>query len=986
MSFIIRISSALTLAILWFMTGAFAQEIDSRGTDFWLAFMPNFHNNFEFGPETLEDSLYIFIAATEPVSGKIEYYDQFGAPHVRNFRILDPRQVYIFSLQFYDYEVRGYNRSGERTTQHDEGKVSKLSFHVTSDKDISVYGHSQANTTSEAFLVIPTDALGREYYAMSYYSDGTYSPGSGMGDHRTPSQILIVGTEDNTRVTISPSVRTNTHGSKPHDITLNRGETYLEQAYIDNNNESLDLTGSYIKSDKPVALFGGHQRCRVPISWGNSRDCLIEQMPPVSTWGTNAALVPFVKPIDDPSSVEDRYRVLAANDGTEVTLPNNEKIVLNAGKFVERNLSLTQGSYITATKPILVTQYKRTSGGGMSNSVNGDPLMMIIPPVEQFNDFYRIINVQAYEWGSEVYMYQYITVVGTKSIMGKLVIDGVKVADDAFNPITNSSDYVYAHTQVGDGAHTVTADGERFGIYVYGYGRANSYGYYGGMNLIKFDPYPPQLQADIDCFEVRGVMSDSSEGDKGLDTVFFDPLKSENVDISINSKTEKSVRFTARLVDIYQDGEFTVEARDKSTRETVSSIEIPGFTFSTTGTKDFKTLDFIDTLAAGDRICVDIPITNYGKHKQTLTRLGMKAGLPGSTFDGLPLELGPGETGTLRYCFGSNETMHYLDTIRIGTDCAMRTFATLDYLIAKDTLPPQSLVVDDPCLKNIKAYITENFKFDKGIKSYSIKAENMEYHVDSVSVKLITFTVGIIDPMLDASLEITSVDSVGNSVVRTISYPGFTLSFSSHSGEALDFGDRKIGAYSCDSIYITNYGKYLITLPDIYVYGNVRFSVPQSQMPLRIAPNETLALGVCYLPREADGDRDFDSLRISMNCVDRIVRLLGEPTPIRYVIPGICSLEVEATSGEYRERGVSFSVRALPSGEAFTGEIVSPGGSFDLEIYSASGRLVRRVELTSMPAGRVSFETPAAELAAGPYFARLVYGGKSLIRNVMLVK
>ncbi|MEN9828120.1 MAG: hypothetical protein RJA11_736, partial [Bacteroidota bacterium] len=65
--------------IIFLLLGTFAlqsmtaQEKDSRGKDFWFTFIPNLHVN---SPTT--DSLYIYIAASEPTSGRLRYKGRNG--------------------------------------------------------------------------------------------------------------------------------------------------------------------------------------------------------------------------------------------------------------------------------------------------------------------------------------------------------------------------------------------------------------------------------------------------------------------------------------------------------------------------------------------------------------------------------------------------------------------------------------------------------------------------------------------------------------------------------------------------------------------------------------------------------------------------------------------------------------------------------------------------------------------------------------------
>ncbi|MFM8438364.1 MAG: IgGFc-binding protein, partial [Candidatus Kapaibacterium sp.] len=154
-----------------------------------------------------------------------------------------------------------------------------------SDEDVTVYAMSQALTTSDAFLVLPTDALGNQYYVMSYTADPSSQASAG-----TPSQFAIVATEDSTEVRIETDEPIYRYGRVPGVVRLNKGDVYLVQSQVGDSRRLVDLTGTYVESTKPIALFSGHQRATIPIEDDrrSSRDCLIEQMTPISTWGRGA--------------------------------------------------------------------------------------------------------------------------------------------------------------------------------------------------------------------------------------------------------------------------------------------------------------------------------------------------------------------------------------------------------------------------------------------------------------------------------------------------------------------------------------------------------------------------------------------------------------------------------------------------------------------------------------------------------------------------
>jgi len=245
---------------------------DTKGNDFWFAFPPNYHNNKNPYNEQklLADSIYIYIAADEPTSGVIEYYDTSSALHIHNFVITDINQVYKFGIPAISCEIIGYNDINSNWEQHETETPIHRTFHISSEKDINVYTLNRAETTSDAMLVMPTDVLGYDYFIMSYYSDD----GQASKASRTPSQFIVVAVEDSTTVDIFPKTHTYMHPSTlPFQIVLNKGECYLVQAEILDIQMNNDLTGSYIHSDKPIAVFAGHQRARVPVTSTNrSRD------------------------------------------------------------------------------------------------------------------------------------------------------------------------------------------------------------------------------------------------------------------------------------------------------------------------------------------------------------------------------------------------------------------------------------------------------------------------------------------------------------------------------------------------------------------------------------------------------------------------------------------------------------------------------------------------------------------------------------------
>ncbi len=895
--FIVMLTSILTLT---------AQPTGSRGRDFWLAFMPNFHpNGLSNNPALrLEDSLSIFIAATAPTRVTISY-PNLRAPGYRDtvINITNTSIVYSFSVPWEGYELEGFNHSGQLIdgAQNQNETPARQTFHVVSEKDISVYALNQARTTSDAFLVLPTPVLGVDHYVMSYNSDGFFDTYNNLSSAITPSQFIIVAVQDNTQLQIVPTAPTSRSGKSVKNITLNTGQAYLVQAQITQNNLRGDLTGTHITSSKPVAVFGGHQRATLPLEYRDqlsSRDCLIEQIPSVEVWGKSAFLAPYPPPKGATLIGTDIYRVMAALDSTPVFINGNQVTLLNAGQFYEDKL-ISAGT-VTSSKPILVAQFKKTSGdigNGSGSSLRlGDPFMMLIPPAEQFLNFYRCINAQAWELPasginrtSPVYENQYITVVAPNTTLSTVRIDG-RALTSQFVPIPGVS-YSYAWEPVADGAHTVEAD-EPIGIYVYGYGLANSYGYVGDMNFRPFDYRPPQIASLISCYEAQGACYDSTRGDSGLRSVFAPPDSQKNVSVFIQpfQPFADSVHFTAFLQDQYNDGYFAVHATDSVGQTTYANIDIPGFTLRAAKAVMPDTIQrIVSDAPVGKYYCQSVSLTNYGKFSQTLTKSSFKtSGTPFSVSSNFPITIAPGNTADIDICFLTNIQGLFLDTLEIANNCAERTVAIFNYNAQRDTLPPEVTRIEDSCGVTVTFDAFETSPIDLGIANVEIidsATKNCALTVERLNNnRQAHIIVKVANIYEDAFYLLRISDSAGNSRMYSDTIPGLTIAVESRSDSTIlgviRFDSTELRHIICDTVFIINYGKYPLKFQQLSPVINTIFSSPQTQFPISLAPGERHLLALCYSPSQVKDISDNDTLRIGLRCLSRDILLQGNALPI----------------------------------------------------------------------------------------------------------
>jgi hypothetical protein len=343
--------------------------------------------------------------------------------------------------------------------------VENKGIRVAADREVQMYGLSQAPATTDAYAAIPLAALGTRYRVMSYPTSARLSSFQGL-----TSQFAFAATRDDTTVTITPTANAGARtAGVPYTVNLNRLQTYQLKAV-----GSGDLTGTLIVSDKPIAVFSGHLCADVPTNQ-QACDHLIEQLPSTDTWGSSFMTVSLAT-----RTKGDIIRVLANDDDTTIQVRGDTivDVVLNAGQTKEFvGLGINQ---ITATKPVLVAQY---SQGTTTDGVTSDPFMMLVPPASQFLTSY----IFATPVNTAITIHYVNVVAKTADIQsGTVLLDGAAVAAGSFTAISGTA-YSAARISITQGNHSISGS-EALGIYVYGFGPADSYGYPGGFGLQKTTP------------------------------------------------------------------------------------------------------------------------------------------------------------------------------------------------------------------------------------------------------------------------------------------------------------------------------------------------------------------------------------------------------------------------------------------------------------------------------------------------------------------
>jgi hypothetical protein len=376
--------------------------------------------------------------------------------------------------------------------------IYDLGIRVESNRPVLVHQFNPWDNTysNDASLLLPEPLLGSEYVVLSWPTDARSLleiPGlEGFGGPSVLSYVSVVAPYDDTSVTVRSSARIQgteiPEGStEPQTVqpmykggiqtfTLNTGQVLNLSAMPDSLFETADMTGTIIISDKPVAVFSGHESAGIAPpnpSPGAQESCCLdhleEQMLPVSLLGQDYVAVKSKERGGEP----DLWRIVAGDVGVTITtnppISGLDGVTLAAkGDWVQ---AFTDQSFvINATGKIQVGQYLVAQEA--TDSKQGDPSLMLAIPTERFRNSYPIMVPDTYEQN-------YVTIVRAPGTT--VSVDGITVEPAIFEPVAGGA-WERAWVKVEPGYHVIEGT-DAFGLTAYGYAPAASYGYPGGMSI-----------------------------------------------------------------------------------------------------------------------------------------------------------------------------------------------------------------------------------------------------------------------------------------------------------------------------------------------------------------------------------------------------------------------------------------------------------------------------------------------------------------------
>ena len=359
-------------------------------------------------------------------------------------------------------------------------------------KTIIVYGMNEKVRTADAFLVLPTMSI--EHSNTSY----KYIPASYITDFPGFLAIISQFSEGNTEVDVHFHFTGISRAPYYHNVANN---TY----YFDNDNlhftlnasESVyligqgDMSGTVIVTDRPVSVFSGLQCAYVPSSI-LACDHLVEQFPPVSTWGTRFVTVPLKY-----RAAFDVFHFIAAYNCTDVSITCVSSIgvpisswtfTLDEAEYHETNITSNEYCIVKSTNRLLVLQY--SVGRDADGNHTGDPFMAVLPPADRFSNNLTFAN---YESSVQTYKHVINVVIPAAFFQPDFIFLGnSRLSDLTYEAVTIPDGHRIAYygvrVDIEAGSHTLyhTNQHAGFGILVYGFTSGASYGYPGAYPVKGF--------------------------------------------------------------------------------------------------------------------------------------------------------------------------------------------------------------------------------------------------------------------------------------------------------------------------------------------------------------------------------------------------------------------------------------------------------------------------------------------------------------------
>lgn len=470
----------------------------SDGTDFWASFMTL--NNMSEKDPTLKLSIHAVADTTVTIIIEVNGSERGRIQLTRDAA----GNVPVGSFTFNTGDVKDvYIPSKDAETTLNRGVHIYSADHKT---PFTCYAYAEAGqgmgTVRSSALLLPSHMLGMQYYVQTYQTD------------MNATEFAVVATENGTHVTITTPVEMSKSGTE-QTLTLKKGQVFMVRSKLPDEqagDASINMSGSLVCADKPVAVFHGNDYAKITPGAGStfSGNFVFNQAFPIEQLGTTYHLRLTEK------DIYNQYNILAVEDGTQVTVTGHGTTTMNAGETLNSAYilsSLTGGDQfvkITASKPIMVTHYLTCGGANQEQTAEGikawgNPTSATVVPWERKVKKKSFFTQNIPNETSAGISKMYIQVVSSAAQTGMFKLDGLPVNASLFVRSTADQNIAIANIEVTtEGKHILETTGGGFVGFVYAiHSESRAYEY-----TMGFAPKP--LHDSLFVEEDANVMSAKS--------------------------------------------------------------------------------------------------------------------------------------------------------------------------------------------------------------------------------------------------------------------------------------------------------------------------------------------------------------------------------------------------------------------------------------------------------------------------------------------
>ena len=324
----------------------------------------------------------------------------------------------------------------------DQSRYLQRGIEISSTRNISLFClNRQGYAYADGYLALPSKELGLIYVVASYQP---YS-----WNYR--ASIAVISAHDNNTIIVLPreNAVVYSRGQRYDDSTsllyITQALNKLEVLYIYGFS---DLSGTIVIASKPVTVLSSVDLVRI----SGKVDFMETLLLPVSFWGYEYVLTTIGTMNGKQGDI---FRIFAYENNTVVETVYWTK-VLSSRMYAELVLGEDLASFVQCSKPCQVVQYVRQE--------NARPSMIILPSINQFLSYYRVILPYDSEYHDS------ITITIDNRHIDGLYMNGLPLNSLRWKGI-NGSNYTWTVVSLSDPS-TVTvyhnSSAVKFGVVVFG--------------------------------------------------------------------------------------------------------------------------------------------------------------------------------------------------------------------------------------------------------------------------------------------------------------------------------------------------------------------------------------------------------------------------------------------------------------------------------------------------------------------------------------